>query len=458
MRPLPATFALLLSATVALASPADARADTACHNYSPPYFGNTQVQLGNNGCVPLTGVKVTVAVTQDIKVASSTGSKGFSMQLNANGASSGLTSSQQFWQQFVIMVGAGSSLNGVEGFTQQWSTVQKAGDIYPTNPMFMGAPSTVNNSLLTIPAGTTFTWTLATDSHSNVESVTYSAHDNLGTRYTAATEYIPAADRTPIYSVTIDIVGYTNLSYTSFQTGAGTITYEATSLSASYDYPSCASNTGTGESSDMGYGPVSGKAGGVFTQDFFATTAGNFANGDCGNLGYPLPWDWAPTDYKAVCPVGQPMYGVSRAPGKTWTESVECGMPGHPEYSSPGFGCYPRTVRNSDNRGDMDNGWDGTGKLQDRVRRQRVRGRARAGIGSGALADVLCCPSSVKHRSCDTQVFYNGDSSAYSGPDWDSGNYKGQCPAGQNVAGISTPAYSSVGIFGAAHAVLCCSP
>ena len=264
MRPLPATFALLLSATAALASPADARADTACHNYSPPYFGNTQVQLGNNGCVPLTGVKVTVAVTQDIKVASSTGYKGFSMQLNANGASSGLTSSQQFWQQFVIMVGAGSSLNGVEGFTQQWSTVQKAGDIYPTNPMFMGAPSTVKNALLTIPAGTTFTWTLATDSHSNVESVTYSAHDNLGTRYTSATEYIPAADRTPIFSVTMDIVGYTNLSYTSFQTGAGTITYEATSLSASYDYPSCASNTGTGESSDMGYGPLSGKAGGVF--------------------------------------------------------------------------------------------------------------------------------------------------------------------------------------------------
>jgi len=66
-------------------------------------------------------------------------------------------------------------------------------------------------------------------------------------------------------------------------------------------------------------------------------------------------------------------------------------------------------------------------------------------------------PASVTHKSCKAQVFYNGDSPAYSGFDWDPGYYKGQCPPGQYVAGISTPAFASNGIVGAAHAILCCN-
>ncbi len=460
MRTLPMSYAFLLAAAAVLGSAADARAAGSCDNYGPQFVGNWQIQLGNNGCVPLTNVTVTVAVTQDIKVASSSGYNGFSMQLNANGASSGLTPSQLYWQQFVIMVGAGASLNGVEGFTQQWSSGAQAGGIYPNNPMFMGAPSTVSKSPLTIPAGTTFTWTLATDAKGNVESVTYSAHDNLGTHYTPMTEYIPAADRAPIYSVTMDIVGYTNLSYTSFLSGAGTITYSATSFSSSYSFPSCAANTGTGESSDMAYGPLIGKAGGTFTQSFFATTVGHFSNGDCGYPGNGFPSkDWAPGAYKGVCPLGQPMLGVSRVPGQMWSEAVECGMPGHAAYGNPGTACYARAVRSYDNRGDADGGWDwdrGSYKTECAAN-EYVAGVSQAS-GNGVLTSVLCCPASVKHASCDAQVFYNGDSTAYSGPDWDVGHYKGQCPAGQYVAGISTPAYTSVGIPGAAHAILCCSP
>ena len=112
-------------------------------------------------------------------------------------------------------------------------------------------------------------------------------------------------------------------------------------------------------------------------------------------------------------------------------------MPGHPEYSSPGFGCYPRTVRASDNRGDMDNGWDwdpGSYKTECAAN-EYVAGLAQ-GSGSGALADVLCCPSSVKHQSCDTQVFYNGDWSAYSGPDWDRGNIRGSARRGSLWRGL----------------------
>ena len=93
MRPFHTTCAFLLLTAAAIASTTDARAGASCNNYSPQYVGNWQAQLGNNSCTPLTGVTVTLAVTQDIKVASSTGYNGFSMQLNANGASSGLTPS-----------------------------------------------------------------------------------------------------------------------------------------------------------------------------------------------------------------------------------------------------------------------------------------------------------------------------------------------------------------------------
>jgi hypothetical protein len=249
--------ALLISTGCVLAWAADARAQ--CHNYAPQWEGNWQVQLGNNSCTPLTGVTVTVAVTQEIVVASSTeGYNGFAMQLNANGASSGLTPSQLYWEQFVMMVGTknlpSGQVAGVDAFSQQWSNGKQRGGIYPNNPTFMGAPSTVNDTLLTIPAGTTFTWSLSTDANDYVESCTFSAKDNIGTKYQEATEYIPAGDRAPIYSVTMDIVGYNDFSYTLFQSGAGTITYTAKSFSASYDYPSCARNTGTGENSDMGYG------------------------------------------------------------------------------------------------------------------------------------------------------------------------------------------------------------
>jgi hypothetical protein len=455
-------FAFLISAGGVLSLAADARAQS-CNNYSPQLEGNYQYQLGNSSCIPLTGVSVTVAVTQDIIVASSTlGYNGFSMQLNANGPSSGLTSSQLYWQQFVMMVGSGQVL----AHSQQFSSgahadiyVCNAGVCSPGNDVSMGSPSTINNTFLTIRAGTTFTWTLATDAQSNVVSATYSAHDNQNTTYTPVTEYIPAADRAPIDSITMDIVGYNDYSYTTFQSGAGTITYAATSLSSSYSYPSCASNTGTGENSDSVYGPLVAGSGGTFTQTFFTSTKGVFRNGDCGypGTGYPSG-DWAPGGYKGVCPLDAPMYGISRVPGQTWSESVECGMPGQAAYSNPGTGCHARTVTQVDNRGDTDSNWDwdpGSYKTECAAN-EFVAGVSQAS-GNGVLTNILCCPASVTHKSCDAQVFYNGDSPAFVQPDWDGGYYKGQCPAGQYVAGISTPAYSSIGINGAAHALLCCS-
>ena len=453
-------FAFLLSTGCVLALTADARAQS-CNNYSPQFSGSQQYQLGSNSCTPLTVVKVTVAVTQDIIVASATqGFNGFSMQLNANGATSGLTSSQLFWQQFVIEVNLDPGT--VDGFTQQWSSGTHA-DISP-NPVVMGTPSTLLKPFPTIPAGTTFTWELATDSRKNVVNAKYSAHDNLNTTYTPVTESIPAGNQAPIYSMELEFVGNSNGSFTAFQSGAGTITYTAASLSASYDYPSCSGNTPTSENSDMAYGPLVAGSGGTFTQNFFSSTRGVFRNGDCGypGNGYPSSGDWAPGDYKGVCPLGAPMYGVSRVPGQTWSEAVECGTPDQVAYWDPagkhGAGCHAMTVRPTDSRNDTDGNWDwdpGSYKTECAAN-EFVAGVSQAS-GNGVLTSVLCCPSSVTHQSCDAQVFYNGDSPAAGQPDWSPGFYKGQCPPGQYVAGISTPALASVGTNGAAHAILCCS-
>jgi hypothetical protein len=282
MRFVRTAFAFLISTGCVFALTADTRAGGLCKSYQ--YKGKLlqglwQYQIGDNNCTPLTEVEVTVAVTQDIVVASSTKKNGFSMQLNANGPSSGLTPSQLYWQQFVIMAGS-----DVKGFTQQWSSGKQKGPIYPKNSVVMGTPSTLKYTYLTIPAGTTFTWSLATDSKGNVESVTYSAKDKLGTKYTPVTENIPAGDRAPIYSITMDIVGYDDASHTTFQSGAGTITYTAKSFSASYDFPSCAKNKGTGEGSDMRYGPLNAASSGGFTQEFFTCSppTGVVGKPNCG--------------------------------------------------------------------------------------------------------------------------------------------------------------------------------
>jgi len=312
-------FAFLISIGCALALTTDVRGGESCKTYE--YKGHAleglwQYQLGSNSCTPLTGVEATVTVTHDIIVASATkGYNGFSMQLNANGPSSGLRPSQLNWQQFVIEVGQGS----VQGFTQQWPSGHvKVKGIYPANSVTMGAPSSIKNKLLTIHAGTTFKWELAIDSKGNVESATYSAKDTVGTKYAPVTEHIPEEDRAPIYSLTMDIVCESNACATTFQTGAGTITYTAKSFSASYDFPSCAQNSGTGENSNMRYGPLKAASQGGFTQEFCADlnlkrviAVNNVAN-SCGGTLNVSGTGFFPSDHVTVSAENVPGYKASQ--------------------------------------------------------------------------------------------------------------------------------------------------
>ena len=451
MRFVHTALAFLIAIGSVFASTADARAQASCNNYVVPHGGLGGYVIGNNDCQPLTGLTVTLAVTQDIVVASSDcGYNGFSMQLNANGPSAGLTPSQLWWQQYVIQVN-----QNVQAHTQQFSNNPNEPPIYPGNDIVMGTPNTQ-----TIPQGTTFTWTLATDAESNVESVTYSAQDNVGTNYAPVTEYIPQGDRTPILSLNFDIVGWSFGCFSTFRSGAGFVTFTANEpFTNPYSFPSCAVNRGTGENSNSVYELLSSGSSTTLSQAFFTSKTGAFSNGNCGYPGnYPSSLgDWAIGDYKGECPLGAPMYGVSRIPGQVWSNAVECGTE-QSAYNNSGAGCYAQPVEDWSDQRDADNGWDwdvGSYKTECAAN-EYVAGISQAS-GNGVLTSILCCPASVTHQSCDAQVFYNSNSQAYADPDWDVGNYKGQCPAGQYVAGISTPAYWSIGTPGAAHAILCCS-
>lgn len=178
----------------------------------------------------------------------------------------------------------------------------------------------------------------------------------------------------------------------------------------------------------------------------------------------PALADWNYGSYKGTCLTGEPVVGVSRYVNALQSHDVECGGA---RYATTASQCYLRSLKSNDNRGDTDNGWDwdsGNYKLEC-ASGEYVQGVSQS--TSGQLDGILCCPGqsyiggraqALQHRNCDAQVFYNGPSPADSGPDWDYGYYKGQCPGGQYVSGISSPAYTSVGAIGAAHGLLCCSP
>ena len=81
---------------------------------------------------------------------------------------------------------------------------------------------------------------------------------------------------------------------------------------------------------------------------------------------------------------------------------------------------------------------------------ERVNGIAQS--LSHVLNTILCCPdSNPDHVSCEVEKFESSNSASYgAGPDWAVGYYKGVCPVGKIVMGISRKS------TGAAHAILCC--
>jgi hypothetical protein len=234
----------------------------------------------------------------------------------------------------------------------------------------------------------------------------------------------------------------------------------ASSASYQKDFTACTgmgANTATGCSSDFGAPsatvPSAYNANPNGSTLYFGDVGGVFWNQDYGTS-FSAVGDWDAGFYKGECGSGWPVDGVSKFQSGPRAHAVHCS---EHQAQATANQCYARLVQSSDNRGDTDNGWDwdpGSFKTECNAG-EYVQGVAQDTGGAG-VHSILCCPSNVRHLTCTTQTFYSADSSDYSGTDWDPAFFKGQCQPGEYVAGISTPASTSVGAAGAPHAILCC--
>ena len=170
---------------------------------------------------------------------------------------------------------------------------------------------------------------------------------------------------------------------------------------------------------------------------------------------WPGETDWASDTYKGECGLGQPVTGLSKYLGdQNQAHAVLCGtttISGYSQASCHGIGFYP--ANNPPGLGDWDPYY---------VKGECAANEYVQGIGQdrdGLLNAIYCCQGCVTHSACDSQVFYSGDSAGYgTSPDWDPQFSKGQCPAGQYVAGVGVVYFPSTGTPGAPHAILCCTP
>jgi hypothetical protein len=229
---------------------------------------NNNYVIGNSACSPnLQDVTVTVKVTTDLVSTSSCGAAnntGFSMQLNVN-APNTITNAQSAWQQYVVEVGKKS----FTAHTQLWSAVAGEGFSAPEKAIEKVT------STGTVPAGYTVEWKLTTDaSTGNVRRVTYKVTNSSG-KSTSKTVSIPIANQAPIAAYQLDFVGYSDGCIATFTSGAGTITYEASStdFNALGSYPSCSIGPRglaiTAETSTNGvYGLLPSGASTKIVQDF----------------------------------------------------------------------------------------------------------------------------------------------------------------------------------------------
>ncbi|MBN1610263.1 MAG: neprosin family prolyl endopeptidase [Polyangiaceae bacterium] len=215
-------------------------------------------------------------------------------------------------------------------------------------------------------------------------------------------------------------------------------------------------NFGAPESTEFGYN-VSNTGGGSGWGPYFfyGNTPAVFWDQNYGYQWSPIG-DWLGGSYKGECGLGQPITGLSKyTSGQHQGHAILCGSKTISNVT--GSSCYVRDFSSGDSRAPN----TGTGDWD----RNYFKGECASnefvqGIGqttSGKVYAILCCPGTVAHQSCGAQTFYSRDSSGYSGNDWDPQFFKGQCPAGKYVSGVSSVARRRYGVVGAPHAILCCT-
>jgi hypothetical protein len=227
-------------------------------------LGSNSNYFFDSNCQHLTGLSVTINVTQDI-----TGSDGFGFQINAYSAPADYDGAQQY----LIYLSPGGSPQ-LTAMVDNWHTT--ASQLINQQPELAGLPSH------TLPAGYTLKISLTNDASGNITGAIYQAWDNKGNSIGSTTitllsiSGVTQADLAPIVSFQLDFVDYLNGGITKLSSGAGTLYYSASNLMTVLSTePSCVDwDYGTVERANSVYGPLSSSASHSFTQSFNWTSAG----------------------------------------------------------------------------------------------------------------------------------------------------------------------------------------
>jgi hypothetical protein len=230
------------------------------------YFFSSPNSAG--GCDRLTGVTVTIAITEDLIAAPPPPNpppnhtqSGFVFQLNASSPVNQRDPGDPdwiVWQQYIIAVH-----ETVVGTLNNWTAASLSTEQTISGPdpaRVLLAPPSPNM----IPAGTTLKITLQNDADGNVTGVTFDALGHpaqsiaLSALTTTGGQPVGTTFVAPIVAFTLDLVGPGEGKYAAFTSGAGTITYSAsTPLTPSLQLPSCVANGAiTEETSNSTYGTV----------------------------------------------------------------------------------------------------------------------------------------------------------------------------------------------------------
>jgi hypothetical protein len=227
-------------------------------------IGSSNYNLYDN-CANLTGVSVTVDVTQEMVAipsapsAAGTQSNGIAFQLNCLPPAG---DDQITWQQYIMVVSrTGEDLRwGVNNWN---NNPADTGGIINQGGHLATLPSPYGEGYASIPAGYRLEIALSNDpNNDNITGATFSMYDQNGApvfqpqtvTLTSLTDFsgnpITAAELSPIVDIDFLIVGYANGADTALSQGAGTITYRATnSLTVLNTFPPCTAGVNTAESS-----------------------------------------------------------------------------------------------------------------------------------------------------------------------------------------------------------------
>ena len=234
-------------------------------------MGSNSNYILYSNCNPLINLSVTIDVTEDIVSESASGPViGFGFQLNAYSPPSETSAFQQYLTAvWSTPSGGGEFVGGIDNWPVSGANI--INDFFDLAPL----PST------TLPAGYQLTISLENDQNGNVTGATYVVIDNSGSTLANVTQNllsiagVTSDFLAPIVAFELNFVGPINGESAVLSSGAGTITYTASSVLTGLNQEPVCTESGyfTAETANSFYSGLPSTSSNTFTQSFNVSTA-----------------------------------------------------------------------------------------------------------------------------------------------------------------------------------------